>query len=237
MTLPPSGPPPTGPLPGPLPGPPPAGPAGGGNGALIGVIVGLAVVVVGALVALGFVLLRSDGPDISATDASFDAELPVEEALPEPEPEPLPEPEPEPEPLPEPEPERLPQASPIGDLEPGLFCRDLSDRGFSYAEAVAYWEAEGRPTRMDASNNGIPCQTVYPRSEVEAYWGPVPGSSALPSGLFCRDLDARGLSYAQAVAYWLAEGRPTRMDASNNGIPCQTVYPRPEVEAYWGPLP
>jgi len=235
MTFPPSGPPPTGPPPGPWSGPwsgpPPEGPARGGNGALVGVIVGLSVVVVGALVALGFVLLRSDGSGTAATDASFDAELPVEESLPDPEPEPLPDPEPEPEPQP------LPQASPIDDLEPGLFCRDLHARGFSYAEAAAYWESEGRPTRMDASNNGIPCQTVYPRSEVEAYWGPVPGSSALPSGLFCRDLDARGLSYAQAVAYWLAEGRPTRMDASNNGIPCQTVYPSWEVEAYWGPLP
>ena len=178
MTLPPSGPPPSGPLPtGPLPGPhsgpPPAGPAGRGNGALVGVILGLSVVVVGALVALAFVLLRSDASDTSATpgtDASFDAELPVEEQLPEPEPLT----DPEPEPLPEPDPEPLPQSSPIERLEPGLFCRDLNARGFSYAEAVAYWESEGRPSRMDASNNGIPCQTVYPRSEVEAYWGPVP---------------------------------------------------------------
>jgi hypothetical protein len=130
-----------------------------------------------------------------------------------------------------------------GDLEPvrplaanlpnGLFCRDLAARGYNYAEAVWYWDVQGRPARMDASGNGIPCQTVYPRAEVDAYWGVLSPVYDLPSGLFCRDLAARGYSYAEAVWYWSLEGYPDRMDASGNGIPCQTVYPRAEVAAYW----
>jgi hypothetical protein len=130
-----------------------------------------------------------------------------------------------------------------GDLEPvrplaanlpnGLFCRDLAARGYNYAEAVWYWDVQGRPSRMDASGNGIPCQTVYPRAEVDAYWGVLSPVYDLPSGLFCRDLAARGYSYAEAVWYWSLEGYPDRMDASGNGIPCQTVYPRAEVAAYW----
>lgn len=62
----------------------------------------------------------------------------------------------------------------VTDLEPGLFCRDLRPRGYSYAEAVQYWMIEGRPDRMDADRNGIPCETVYPESEVDAYWGESP---------------------------------------------------------------
>jgi hypothetical protein len=119
------------------------------------------------------------------------------------------------------------------DLPDGLFCRDLAARGYDYAEAVWYWDVQGRPSRMDASGNGIPCQTVYPRAEVDAYWGVLAPIYDLPSGLFCRDLYARGYSYAEAVWYWSLEGYPDRMDASGNGIPCQTVYPRAEVAAYW----
>lgn len=57
--------------------------------------------------------------------------------------------------------------------------------------------------------------------------------AALPAGLFCRDLSAQGFSYAEAVAYWQREGRPSRMDATGDGRPCTTVYPAPEVEAFW----
>lgn len=71
----------------------------------------------------------------------------------------------------------------------GLLCRNLAAAGWSYPDAVAYWEVEGRPARMDADENGIPCETVYPTSEVAAYWGdplptglkPGPGSGWLPS--------------------------------------------------------
>jgi hypothetical protein len=63
----------------------------------------------------------------------------------------------------------------IGSLESGLFCRDLVPLGYGYADAVAYWTREGRPDRMDADRNGIPCETVYDAKDVVAFWGaPLP---------------------------------------------------------------
>jgi hypothetical protein len=59
-----------------------------------------------------------------------------------------------------------------GDPPPGLFCRDLYARGFTYPEAVAYWWSDGAPGRMDADSNGIPCETVYPAEGVNAFWAP-----------------------------------------------------------------
>lgn len=64
------------------------------------------------------------------------------------------------------------------------------------------------------------------------------------TGLLCRDLlepppeshfqpDSNNLSYGLAVYYWVKEGRPDRMDADRNGIPCETIYPKEEVDAYW----
>jgi hypothetical protein len=121
------------------------------------------------------------------------------------------------------------------DQPAGLFCRDLEARGYSYRAAVDYWYFHGQPDRMDADLNGIPCETVYPRSDVAAYWGstPVPDYEDVPAGLFCRDLAARGYSYADAVAYWFATGTPDNMDADLNGIPCETVYSAAEVDEYW----
>jgi hypothetical protein len=61
------------------------------------------------------------------------------------------------------------------DLAPGLFCRDVAAAGFGYSDAVTYWVREGEPDRMDADRNGIPCETVYPESDVLAFWGdPLP---------------------------------------------------------------
>ena len=60
----------------------------------------------------------------------------------------------------------------------GLLCRDLATADRTYGEAVAYWNAEGRPARMDADENGIPCETAYPAGDVLAYWG-----DPLPNGL------------------------------------------------------
>lgn len=62
----------------------------------------------------------------------------------------------------------------------------------------------------------------------------VPSVSALPSGLMCKDLAARGVGYADAVRYYKAQGYPDRMDADFNGIPCETVYSAATVQAYWG---
>ena len=127
------------------------------------------------------------------------------------------------------------------DLPSGLLCRDLNTRGYNYAEAVAYWASDGRPDRMDEDRNGYPCETVYPTADVVAYWGfdPQAGDNGggnggvydLPSGLFCRDLRARGFSYSDAVAYWNLEGQPSRMVARD--LPCETVYPTADVVAYW----
>jgi len=130
-----------------------------------------------------------------------------------------------------------PDPGPVSDLAPGLFCRDLITRGFSYAAAVDYWRMHGEPNQMDADRNGIPCETVYSSSDVAAYWGdrvPADGSVAAPAhGLFCRDLFAAGYSYGEAVDYWYSEGQPPRMDDDLNGIPCETVYPPSVVTDYW----
>lgn len=130
--------------------------------------------------------------------------------------------------------------APVGDvrdLPADLFCRDLRARGYSYTAAIDYWRFHGQPDRMDADRNGIPCETVYPPSDVSAYWRgrdvPSYESGALPPGLFCRDLFARGVSYFEAVEYWWYHGAPDRMDADRNGIPCETVYPAAEVDAFW----
>lgn len=131
-----------------------------------------------------------------------------------------------------------PTSAPTGDVlaQPaGLLCRDLQGRGFSYSAAVDYWRFHGQPNRMDADRNGIPCETVFPRGDVIAYWGAIPEDeyNSTPAGLKCADLEARGFSYAEAVAYWFATGAPDLMDADLNGIPCETVYSGDEIDFYW----
>jgi hypothetical protein len=125
----------------------------------------------------------------------------------------------------------------VRDLPAGLFCRDLDARGYSYSAAVDYWRVHGQPDQMDEDLNGIPCETVYPASSVTAYWGdelPAPqGIESLPGDLFCRDLNAQGFGYSEAVDYWFLHGAPDRMDEDLNGIPCETVYPPADVRAYW----
>jgi hypothetical protein len=77
-----------------------------------------------------------------------------------------------------------------------------------------------------------------------------PSLDAYPTGLFCRDLvepppgledrylsDSDHLAYGMAVFYWLTEGRPDRMDADSNGVPCETVYPAGEVSDFWDAAP
>ena len=63
----------------------------------------------------------------------------------------------------------------VVSLEAGLYCRDLNAMGYSYADAVAYWVAQGQPPRMDVDTNSIPCETVFTSSDVLAFWGdPLP---------------------------------------------------------------
>lgn len=212
--------------------PPPASPPGGGSPALLAVAIGVGVLAAIALIVVIVLAVRGgdNGDEVVTGDTSaptFDDATSVPPAT-------------------RPSTTRPPATSPPSNpadptqLEGGLLCRDLDARGYNYAEAVAYWADEGRPDRMDEDLNGYPCETVYPSSEVVAYWGFDPqqggggGSSVydLPSGLYCRDLRARGFSYADAVAYWNLEGQPSRMVAQT--LPCQTVYPASDVTAYWG---
>lgn len=72
-----------------------------------------------------------------------------------------------------------------------------------------------------------------------------PWADDYPSGMYCRDLrkppprdagmdrpDSYHLNYGLVVYYWLAEGRPDRMDSDHDGVPCETVYPADEVAAF-----
>ncbi|MEA2001316.1 MAG: hypothetical protein U9N84_05445 [Actinomycetota bacterium] len=69
---------------------------------------------------------------------------------------------------------------PVAGLEGGLFCRDLVAMGYDYPTAVTYWVREGSPDRMDADRNGIPCETVFPESDVLAFWGsPLPTTTVV----------------------------------------------------------
>jgi hypothetical protein len=101
----------------------------------------------------------------------------------------------------------MPQTTlvPVNAIEGGLFCRDLAAKGYGYAEAVEYWELEASPDRMDADNNGIPCQTVYAESDVMAVWGdPLP---TVPENVFAflREADVgppRMLTADYAQWFW-----------------------------------
>ncbi|MFI5691331.1 hypothetical protein ACIA58_05790 [Kribbella sp. NPDC051586] len=130
-----------------------------------------------------------------------------------------------------------PAAGDVRSLPAGLFCRDLNAKGYSYVAAIDYWRLHGQPNQMDADRNGIPCETVYPRSDVAAYWNgrEISGVVFWSAGLYCRDLAARGASYAEAVRYWWYYGMPDRMDADKNGIPCETVYSSVAVNSFWYP--
>ena len=56
-----------------------------------------------------------------------------------------------------------------GTLPGGLFCRDVWDQGGDFVVAVAYWLNEQMPDRMDDDLNGIPCETVYPETEISRF--------------------------------------------------------------------
>jgi hypothetical protein len=122
----------------------------------------------------------------------------------------------------------LSEASAGGALPGGLFCRDVAAAGYDFVTAAAYWLREGAPDRMDADRNGVPCETVYPE-EAESF---LEQASGFDDGLSCAEL---GLSddpdeFVRAVAYWMSEGAPERMDADGNGVPCETVF-SPDVVA------
>jgi hypothetical protein len=100
--------------------------------------------------------------------------------------------------------------------------------GDSTASTTASTEAT---TTSTTTTTTTPPTTTAPPPAVTI----IVGGPELAPGLFCRDLLAQGATYDEAVAYWLGEGRPTRMDDDGNGIPCETVYPAADVESVWGP--
>jgi len=120
-----------------------------------------------------------------------------------------------------------PQPQPV-ILAPGLICKDVAAEGYGFFPALIYWVREGRPNRMDADSNGIPCETVYPAAEVGSIIYFDAGAEISP-GLMCSDVASLGHAYAAALVYWVREGAPARMDADSNGIPCETVYPTTEI--------
>ena len=86
--------------------------------------------------------------------------------------------------------------------------------------------APAAPAPAPAPAPAVPAPAPAPNPPVNSF--------GLPTGLFCADLFAMGYSYVDAMDYWYADGAPNRMDADVDGIPCETVYPSWEIDAYWG---
>lgn len=123
------------------------------------------------------------------------------------------------------------------ELGADLQCADLVEAGASYSQAVVYWATHGESALLDSDGDGIPCETTYASSDVAFLWRESDDptvTDGLAEGLFCRDLVAQDVSYADAVGYWAAQGRPDRMDDDGNGVPCETTYDAADVEAFWG---
>jgi len=112
---------------------------------------------------------------------------------------------------------------PRPELVAGKLCRDVQAAGYGFADALAYWVREGMPDRMDEDGDGIPCQTVYSGTDVDALLE-FDAANVVPAGALCRDVEAAGYGFADALVYWVREGEPARMDADHNGLPCETAY-------------
>ncbi|MDH4308189.1 MAG: hypothetical protein OEX04_11990 [Acidimicrobiia bacterium] len=114
---------------------------------------------------------------------------------------------------------------PIGEIAPGLLCRDLKSMGYSYVDAVAYWTREGRPPRMDADANAIPCETVYPSSDVKAFWGePLPTSTTLPAVTLGTIAGELGREVGGTWTCALAHGSSLRLGAVVKCVPDPMVH-------------
>ncbi len=118
-------------------------------------------------------------------------------------------------------------------MRPGMYCRDfvVEEDHPPYWSAVLYWLSEGEPDRMDADRDGIPCETTYPEvfirdllEDPTIIGNEDPTIDELDRGLRCRDLIWWMPFYQQALGYFYSEGFPERMDADDNGVPCETVY-------------
>ena len=109
----------------------------------------------------------------------------------------------------------------------GLGCAALVGE-YDLEQIVAYWVAYGRPSNLDGDGNGIPCDEAG-AVDTTGFFSDLPPET----GLFCRDLEPAGFDFSAAVAYWVREGAPDRMDADRNGIPCETLYPAEEIAAFF----
>ena len=109
----------------------------------------------------------------------------------------------------------------------GLGCQSLVGE-FDLEQIVAYWVAYGMPSNLDGDGNGIPCDDAGAVDASGFFVGLPP-----ETGLFCRDLEPAGFDFSAAVAYWVREGAPDRMDADRNGIPCETLYSAGEIAAFF----
>ena len=120
-----------------------------------------------------------------------------------------------------------------GVLAPGLFCRDLAAQGLEFTRAAMYWISEGSPERMDADRNGIPCETVFASDDIAAF---LEGARSFDAGLTCEGLNLGddSVGFQRAVAYWMIEATPERMDANGDGIPCDTTFSPSTIDAALG---
>jgi hypothetical protein len=99
--------------------------------------------------------------------------------------------------------------------------------GYSYPAAVEYWRLEGYTDRMDADLNGIPCETVYPRSDVVAYWGDYGWDDStfdyldtIPSGLSAVTRRYR-LQLQRGRRLLVLDGLPDHMDETSTASPAR----------------
>ncbi|CCM64985.1 exported hypothetical protein [Candidatus Microthrix parvicella RN1] len=86
------------------------------------------------------------------------------------------------------------------------------------------------PTAAPAPTTVVVIQQQSPQTVVRVVpeQAPTAGAVVIPSyvaeGDYCKWLGANGYTYSQAQATFNSLGRPSHMDADNNGIPCETVY-------------
>ena len=97
--------------------------------------------------------------------------------------------------------------------------------------------ADAKRLAQQAQKTPPKVTVVNPPAPAPVYVNSTPDYSSnslgLPSGLLCKDVVAHSFGYSDAVSYWYSEGSPSRMDADNDGIPCETVYSSSDVISYW----
>ena len=121
-----------------------------------------------------------------------------------------------------------------------MHCQDFATDDLGWFVALGYWFVNGRPSRLDADGDGLPCEhmpfpiTHEDGSRGKIIWGDELWIDLYRPGMYCRDLatEEEYPPYWVAVLYWLAEGEPPRMDADGDGIPCETIYPEEFIRGF-----